>query len=122
MAEKPNEAPAGAAPPPQTMSKKEAVKRSLKKLGRGAMPLAIRADVKRRFDIDLTADYAGRLKAEVLGKGPAARKPAAEEQSPAEGGDGNGPAIPLDDILTLKSLVDRVGADRLRTLIGVLSG
>jgi hypothetical protein len=114
------------------ISKFEAVRRALDKLGKKAKPSAIVDFVKDHFNLEMTPGHAKTNKGKILrgGKkkpGPkpgakkAAREPLAEQPSirkPAKGV--NGKTIPLADILKLKDLVQRVGPDHLRTLIDVM--
>jgi hypothetical protein len=124
MADKSNEGTAGVETT-EKITKTEAVKRSMQKLGKQAMPKAIQADVKARFGLDITPDYAGKVKADLLARAKAGKKPATREQAPpaekpappAVGKNGKAPAVLMDDILKVKDLVERVGAAHLRTLI-----
>ena len=123
MAEKTNAGIHGVATAQVKITKTEAVKRSLAKLGKGAMPKALQADVKKRFGLDVTPDYAGKIKTEVLGKGGGTKKATepAPHQSPQVARNGKAPSVLLADILTIKDLVQRVGAKHLRTLIDAMS-
>jgi hypothetical protein len=131
MAETPQDVPAPAAAAPKAkISKKDAVRRSLAKLGKKAFPRDIQADVKARFGIDMTTDHISTTKGEIAreaaAKKLAAQKPAqkaegqkppAQQKQPPAGGNGKPRTIALEDVLALKALMDRVGADSLRTLI-----
>jgi actin-like ATPase involved in cell morphogenesis len=119
------------APAVEKLKKTDAVRRILQKLGKKAMPKEIAARVKEEFGLDITPDYAGKIKTEVFGKSgrrsvtkkPVETKPAetkAPEKAPSAS-NGKSSAVLLSDILVLKDLVDRVGADHVVTLIGVMS-
>src|SRR5262249_7995284 len=125
----------------EKITKKEAVRRSLAKLGQDAKPALIRADIKERFGIEMTPAHITTTKGELrrqAAKGKAAprrppgRPPKAKAEAdpaqrhppapaPAERGSSTGATVLLEDIQTLKSLVKRVGADHLKTLIDLLS-
>jgi hypothetical protein len=140
MAEKKTSPEAGAASqqaggeaPREKITKQEAVRRSLEKLGKSARPPQIQADVREHFGFDMTLGHIKTAKRKVLhpakkaGKkraGPrtALKKKAAPQSpaSPAPGAPaalGNGKGITLEDVLEVKALLGRVGADQLRTLI-----
>src|SRR5947199_41017 len=50
------------------ISKMEAVRRSLKKLGRDATPTAIQADVKARFGVVMSTDHVSTYKGDIAKK------------------------------------------------------
>src|SRR5579885_1900580 len=112
----------------ETISKKDAVRRAMAALGDEARPADMRDWIKQNFNIDMTADHVSTARGEVrreragkpkkaarkpAAKAPAARaSPAPQPQAgarPASGGKRES-AIPLDDILTVRQLVDRHGA------------
>jgi hypothetical protein len=145
MAEKTNESSADVAPTAEKMSKVEAVRQSLAKLGNDAKPKAIQADILTRFGIQMTTDHIKTAKGNHLRKlaeggfvtRKAGRPTGAKGKESISAQTGNGllttavtvprtksgatSTIGMDDILTLKGLVERIGVDSLRTLIGVLS-
>ena len=107
------------------ISKMEAVRRSLKKLGKAATPTAIQADVKARFGVEMSTDHVSTYKGDIAkkereqreAKQQAANKP---QERPAQAAPAAGPkksALSVEDVLAVKSLVARVGADDLRRLI-----
>src|SRR5262249_40357830 len=117
------------APQPGTkpMSKMDGVRRTLRDLGRTAMPLQIQDHLKKNYGIDMTVAHISNYKSEILRKkkgkkkaaktaeaAPAAKSSAAPTTSRAAG------AISLEDLQTTKALVARVGADQLRSLIDLL--
>ena len=129
MAEKINGGTSQGPPSGEKMTKIKAVELSLAKLGKNAMPKEIQADIKERFDMDVAADYVGKIKSELLNKKKKAAKPAGKEQATAvekpvsaRGKTGNAQSVEIGDILELKRLVERVGADDLKTLIDVMDG
>jgi hypothetical protein len=103
----------------------EAVRRSLKKLGKDATPTAIQADVKARFGIEMTTDHVSTCKRDIARKQreqKEARRSAANkpQDRPAQAAPAAGPkksALSVEDVLAVKSLVERVGADDFRKLI-----
>jgi hypothetical protein len=111
-----------------TITKKEAVRRSLQKLGADAATADIQADIKKRFGFEMTTNHISTTKGELrkqASKNAAAVQ--AEETKPAaaqtakRAASGKGPAVAMQDVLTLKELVGRVGADHLKILIEVMS-
>src|SRR5262245_52101937 len=123
---------AATAEPPK-ITKKEAVRRSLAKLGKDAKPAAIQADIRERFGLEMTPGHITTTKGELRreaakgkaaprkpGRPPRAKLEAAPAQRPAKAGGGDGPAVLLEDIQALKGLVQRVGADHLKALIDLL--
>jgi hypothetical protein len=109
------------------INKMEAVRRSLKKLGKTATPTAIQADVKARFGVEMSTDHISTCKGDIARKEreqKEAKKQAANKSQerpaqapPATAGTGRKASIALEDVLAVKSLVARVGAGQLRTLI-----
>ena len=107
------------------ISKMEAVRRSLKKLGKKATPTAIQADVKARFGVEMSTDHVSTYKGDIArkqrqqseAKKSAANKPQEHHAQAAPAGGPKKSTLSVQDVLAVKSLVDRVGADNLRTLI-----
>jgi hypothetical protein len=111
------------------ISKQEAVRQALAALGRDAKPLQLQAWIREHLGIEMTADHVSTAKGIILKKrkkaarkkpgapeavtAPAQKVPAIEPQAPT----GKQASIPLDDILTVKELVVRLGAAPLHTLI-----
>jgi hypothetical protein len=129
MADKSN----GAAPPKTNggITKKEAVRQALSKLGKDASRSDIQKFVQNNYGLQMTLDHISNCKGELskekghaksaLTKQPAASKPEPKKpaSSPARKSDSHG--ISLEDIETVKDLVERVGAESLRHLIDVLA-
>jgi hypothetical protein len=129
------------------MTKLEAVKRAMARMGRNAKPLAIKDYLKSQFNIEISADVASNYKKQLkkakkgakaaaaksaaltrqTAKAPLAPKPQAsvmpiatpapraESPKPTAGG------VSLQDLLAVKDLVSRVGAENLRTLVELLA-
>jgi hypothetical protein len=112
------------------MTKTDAVRRVMAKLGREAKPLEIQKHLKADFNIDMTTDQISSTKADVLRKRKAKKKapakaaakpaPAAARAKPAPAQPAK-PSVLLEDVLAVRDLVDRVGAAHLRTLIDTLA-
>ena len=115
----------------EKITKMEAVRRALKKMGREAKPADMQPYIKDTFGIEMTTDHISTYKGTILNK--QAKKPAAAvtQAAPARKTQAPAPRTPapteaadsilLDDVLTVKALLDRVGADRLRKLIDGLA-
>jgi hypothetical protein len=145
MAKQTNPQQTVAAPQPAAVkgngiTKKEAVRLELKKLGRNAKPAQLQPYIKATFGIDMTPAHITTTKGELLrgkrSKGKAAgKKPEPSSKPPAAAAatkpsalkapqGGNGAAargVSLNDIGVVKELLGRVGADSLRTLIDLLA-
>jgi hypothetical protein len=129
MADKKNGPAAGSQPGKKPMTKMEGVRRTLRELGKNAMPLQIQDHLKNQFGIDMTVAHISNYKSEILrkkkgkrGKRAAAMVPAeAKAPAPASAPGKGAGGFSLEDIQTTKALVGKIGADRLRTLIDVLA-
>jgi hypothetical protein len=120
----------------QKINKMEAMRRVLAKLGDDAPTQAIQSDLKESFGIDMTVKNIATYRSDIIKKRqqqkkankPAARKPepakvgpAPRQEPPVQQPAGNGPVtVRLEDVLALRSLVDRVGAENVRTLLAAL--
>jgi hypothetical protein len=109
--------------PVSPMTKVGAVRQALAKLGKKAPPLKIKDYLKKHFQMDVSRDLISKYKGELTHK-PA--KKGATKQSPAPRTQpapkvNNSKGILLEDLLTTKGLVQRVGVEKLRTLIEVLT-
>jgi hypothetical protein len=132
-------AQANAKPPEPPISKLEAVRRTMKKLGDSATPSEMKPYIKAKFGHDMTTDHISTSKGDILRKARQAaeaaqltasgRKPAAAAAAPSSAKTAAAPtsakaadgAILLEDVLIAKDLLDRVGVDNLRTLIDGLA-
>jgi hypothetical protein len=109
MAEKTN----GAGETPAKVNKLDAVRQVMKDLGTDATVPDIQREVKARYGLEMSAKQASTYRGMLRKAAPAA--------TPAPAQPANGKAtVELDDLVTLRELVDRVGAERLRTLIDLL--
>jgi hypothetical protein len=113
------------------ISKQEAVRRALAHFGRDAKPAQMQGWIKQQFNIEMTTDHISTAKGEILRKAAAPEKAgpkktglpkaapvqqAAASRSLPKSTDKAG-GIPLADILAVKDMVGRVGAEQLKTLI-----
>ena len=121
-----------------SMTKKEAVLKSLGDLGTSATPTQLQSHIKDRYRLTMTLKHLSTAKAKILKAGEL-RKPAApkaptqqptsqkttvrkEEPRKAAMSHGSGmQGISLKDIETVKDLVERVGATSLKKLIDVMA-
>jgi len=115
------------------VSKKGAVRRALRALGKGATPSAMRPWISQQFGIEMSADHISTAKGEILrgkgkkrtaGKGNEAKAASAVGKAAAPSSSGPGPAagtVSLDDVRLVKDLMGRVGAEPLRSLIDLLA-
>jgi hypothetical protein len=111
------------AAPTEKISKNEAVYRAVLAMGKDASGSELRDYVKKHFGHDLTLNHVSAAKGTALRKmekPPSA--PAQPVSSPAPAEPADGKTVALADILKLRELVNRVGADNLRTLIGAITG
>ncbi len=135
--------PQQAAAKANAISKKEAVRQALKKLGKDAKPAQLQPYIKATFGLDMTPEHITTTKSDLLrGKGnkgktkgkqqstaaKASAKPSSLPQtataaaSGLRAGNGNAPgSIRLEDVEATKALLGRVGANSLRTLIDLLA-
>jgi hypothetical protein len=130
MAEKQTGSNEGGAAPAR-INKMQAVRDAMKKLGNDASAADIQKEVKKRTGVEMTTKHIGTYKADILRKagketGTKSMRPAARETpaptAPARAArNGKGSAVEMNDILTLKDLVKRVGAEHLHTLINVMA-
>jgi len=114
----------GAAKPEKKLTKMEAVRQAIARLGWDAKPKQIQKRIKRRFGVEMTADHISTYKGHLAKKAgrtksrpapvaaSAARQTAPAAPTPAVAG-----GIPLADILAVKELVGRLGAGLLHALI-----
>ncbi len=107
------------------MSKMEAVRKALSAMGREAKPSQLKPFIRSEYGIDMTTDHISTYKGDILRKEAKAKAAAASQEAPAEkpaasrsrgaaSSEGTD-AILLEDVLTARALLDRVGAEKLRT-------
>jgi hypothetical protein len=114
------------------VNKMDAVQQALAALGSDAKPVAIRDwakdNLKLDLDTDLISTYKGVLKARAAkgggGKAVGKTKKAVAAKAPAQAAraksSGAGNDISVQDVEKLKGLVERLGAEQVRQLAGVL--
>jgi hypothetical protein len=109
------------------ITKIEAVKQALSKLGKDATRPDIQKFVKDNYRVEMTLDHISNCKGELRKKKGHAKKSVAQQptagkhepKQPTPAPRSHG--ISLTDIEAVKDLVERVGAESLRQLIGVLA-
>ena len=108
-----------------SLSKMEAVRRILASSGKDTMPLEIQGLLKKQFNIKMDPTVISTYKSSILKQGgkkkmgrPKGSKngQAAVAHSPKA----SGSSISIEDILAVKALAGRLGAERLRQLAEVL--
>jgi hypothetical protein len=105
------------ASPPVKVAKNEAVYRAVLALGREASRGLLRDYVKEHFGHEMDLNHVSAARAAALRKMAKAPEPQAQPAVPADGS-----TVALADILKLRELVNRVGADNLRALVGAITG
>jgi hypothetical protein len=116
-----------------SLSKIEAVRKAMAKLGRDAGRADILKYVKATFGMDMTVDHVSTCKSEILRhakKKAAKTKPSAKTAvvaaptapasavgAPKTVAGQSKSGIQMHDVLTVKALVKRVGAGQLKTLV-----
>jgi hypothetical protein len=109
------------------ITKIEAVGQAMAKLGKNASRPDIQKFLKDNYGLQITLDHISNCKGELRKrKGPAKKavspQPAAQKPEPKKPASGpKGHAIGLEDIATVKDLVERVGAGSLKQLIDVMA-
>jgi len=106
------------------ISKIEAVRQAIAKLGKDAKPPEILSFVKENFGVTMSYDMASNYKSTALKKkkGKRGRKPGPKPAAavPTANGHSNG-SISLEDISAVKALADRLGAEKVWQLAKVLA-
>ncbi len=111
------------------LTKMDAVRQALIKLGRDAGPTKIRDYVKAQFGIEMSVDHVSNCKSEIQRRAGKKQQASVAKASPAKamaspGGNAtskNATEISVHDVLAVKDLVGRVGAGHLKTLIDAFS-
>lgn len=108
----------------ERINKMQCVRDALGEIGNDAQPKDIQDFLKRRFDLDMNTKMISTYKGSILkgksGKSGVIRQPAARvaRESPkverANGG------ISVEEIRDVKGLADRLGAEKVRAIMGVL--
>jgi hypothetical protein len=109
----------GAGETPAKVNKLDAVRQVMKDLGAAATVPDIQREVKARYGVEMSAKQASTYRGMLRKAAPAARKAKSATPAPAQPANGKA-AVELEDLVTLRELVDRVGGERLRTLIDLL--
>jgi hypothetical protein len=122
-----------------TISNADAVRKAKAELGKNATREGIQAFAKERYGLDLTSKYVTdtlskdrvkakkkRKKAKKAATPPAAKAATPAVQPPSAAAKpahttGNGQPVLIEDLKAVRKLVRRVGPDKLRRLIDVLS-
>ena len=109
------------------ISKMEAMRQAIQKLGVDAANDAIQAALKSDFGVTMTTGMFSTYKSAILremGKGKKGRKlaPKATEAPVANGRKvGAGGGITVDEIAAVKKLIDTIGAEKVQQLARVLA-
>jgi hypothetical protein len=122
------------------LTKMEAVRRALGALGNEAMPVAIQAFVKERFDVEMTTAHISVYKGHILREGKRKRKKAptkpsspavaakrtaakalVQRSAAAEKPAPSGNIVTMADVRKIKELLGRIGTGKVRQLVDFLS-
>ena len=101
------------------ISKMDAVRSALKKLGRKAKPQDIQSFIKSEFNVDMEPTLISNYKSHLLRKARKRRlkmhrQAAAAAPPPATGG------FSLGDIQAVRQVIEQIGADKVQELVAVL--
>ena len=115
------------APNGKALSKMEAVRRILGESGNDTKPIDIQDQLKKKFNIKMDPSVISNYKSSIIRLGVPKKKmgrpkgskngQAAVAHSPVK----SGSSISIDDILAVKALAEKLGADKLRQLAEVLA-
>jgi actin-like ATPase involved in cell morphogenesis len=102
----------------KAISKMEAVRRTLAKLGNDAMPAAIQKHIKEKFGVQMDPNMISNYKSAIktASKSAIIRSPNASTKVPTKAAGGLTP----EDVRAVKELVGKIGADQVRQLAEVL--
>jgi hypothetical protein len=109
------------------ITKIEAVRQALSKLGKDASRPDIQKFVKDTYGLQMTLDHISNCKGELRKKKKPAKTAVAQQSAAAKSEPKKPPTRPLahgislEDIEAVKSLVGRVGANSLKKLIDVMA-
>lgn len=93
------------------ISKMEAVRRALNRLGADAKPLVMKPYIEKEFGIVMDANMISSYKSAI------SRKGASQSRLNRRGGRGTvGGELSVEDIQAVKDLAERIGADKVREL------
>src|SRR5262249_27155236 len=105
----------GAVSPGKKLTKMEAVRQAVARLGWDAKPRQIQKHIRRLFGVAMTADHISTCKGGLARKAgrtktrPAPVAAAAARQTAAKAAAKDGGGVPLNDVLAAKELVGRLG-------------
>jgi hypothetical protein len=105
------------------LTKAEAIRRALAKLGNKAMPTEIQAFIKTNFGVEMTTKVISVYKSKLVKKkGKPGRKPkvvgATDEPAPQRA---MHEAVSFKDMRTVKEISDRLGPARMRELVELMA-
>jgi hypothetical protein len=110
---------------PESISKMSAVRQAISDLGKHASPAAIQDFVKSRFQLSMTTGHISNYKSTILkGKGKRRGRPksaSGPRGKPAPASRDRNVGVKVQEILSLRAMVGRVGADDLKALIDLVS-
>src|SRR5437868_8897083 len=109
----------GSADAGKPATKAEAVRRALDTLGKKATPTQIDEHIRREFNIKMSLPHISTTKSNILrgkGKGRRGRRKKGAKATTAEQGARAATTFSLKDLREIKSLVDRVGAEKFKNL------
>jgi hypothetical protein len=106
----------------EKLSKMEAVRRVLREHGKDTMPVAIQDHLKKQYSIKMEAGVISNYKSNILKE----RKKMGRPKGTTVAGPKAAPSvatteITLEDIRAVKHLADRLGAEKVKELAGVLA-
>jgi hypothetical protein len=116
-------APAKKASANGSISKMEAVRRVLASSGKDTMPLEIQDQLKKQFNIKMDATVISTYKSSILKKGTPKKavKLGRPGGSSVKSAKVSGSGISIEDIQAVKSLAEKIGAEKLKQLAEVLA-
>jgi len=118
-----------------TLTKSEAVRRAMKALGMDAGRSEIRAYVHDKFGIDVNLDHISSLSSDIRRLAKNKKKPAKKEKlvtpapvvqdtpakAPVKRVENTSAGLSLEDLHTVKGLIQRLGATQLKEVIDLLT-
>ena len=127
------EAPAPAQANGESISKLEAVRRSLEELGNDAMPAALKDHIQKTFGLSMSPNHISNCKTLLVTKGRKGKRRGRKPKAAAEAVQEvaapaavvavtvRGGGITLDDIRAIKELSGRLGSARVRELVDLVA-
>jgi hypothetical protein len=106
----------------EAISKMEAVRRVLKEFGKDTKPLEIQDHLKKQYRIKMDASVISTYKGTILKARKKPGRPKGSKPSTAAAAAGTITGeITLDDIRAVKDLAEKIGAEKVQQLAGVLA-